>query len=352
MVDSSAATPAESGKCLICGEPAAARPAVYCADCGSVHHRECFEYAGRCAVYACGGLRYSATGRGGRDVTVLSIGAPPTLTTRLVLDLTTPVERSVSGALWVGLFLAVVAGGLGSGGALAAALAFALAGAIARATTDCYYIVDRGTQQVLYHQRVCGRLRVHSALSFKQMGQLAIVVRSHWVPTGWRPIIPRQPRPEDVPHWEHRARLIAVGEAGEELVLSDAVRVSGWEDLPALAALVASGEHAARLVERPFRVVQRTFDPVRDGDLPRWALVGLLGLAGVALTSHPFVRTGMICAAMCGIQFSFRALINSRGHGSARRAFEVAANGVGEPTFARLYTESRPRITEGPPGAQ
>ena len=195
MVDSSAATPAESGKCLICGEPAAARPAVYCADCGSVHHRECFEYAGRCAVYACGGLRYSATGRGGRDVTVLSIGAPPTLTTRLVLDLTTPVERSVSGALWVGLFLAVVAGGLGSGGALAAALAFALAGAIARATTDCYYIVDRGTQQVLYHQRVCGRLRVHSALSFKQMGQLAIVVRSHWVPTGWRPIIPRQPRP-------------------------------------------------------------------------------------------------------------------------------------------------------------
>lgn len=60
--------------CLICGEGAEAGAFVACAVCASVHHQDCFEFAGRCAVYGCGG-------RGVREVApsagaVLVLGAP------------------------------------------------------------------------------------------------------------------------------------------------------------------------------------------------------------------------------------------------------------------------------------
>jgi len=47
--------PAESRlapNCPICGEPIT-DDVVACADCQTAHHRECWKYFGRCAVYAC-----------------------------------------------------------------------------------------------------------------------------------------------------------------------------------------------------------------------------------------------------------------------------------------------------------
>lgn len=40
--------------CQVCGEAIAVEEgAVFCRDCGTAHHEECFRYAGRCSTYAC-----------------------------------------------------------------------------------------------------------------------------------------------------------------------------------------------------------------------------------------------------------------------------------------------------------
>ena len=44
-------------QCHICGEPLAS-DLVYCGSCRTPHHRECWEYFGSCATYACGHKQY------------------------------------------------------------------------------------------------------------------------------------------------------------------------------------------------------------------------------------------------------------------------------------------------------
>lgn len=44
------------GSCRVCGE-GLEREIVYCANCSTPHHPDCWEYTGSCAVYACGGKR-------------------------------------------------------------------------------------------------------------------------------------------------------------------------------------------------------------------------------------------------------------------------------------------------------
>lgn len=41
--------------CRVCGEALGEAPLVACGSCSTPHHRDCFEYLGRCAVYGCGG---------------------------------------------------------------------------------------------------------------------------------------------------------------------------------------------------------------------------------------------------------------------------------------------------------
>lgn len=44
------------GRCPVCASPFAGRTAR-CAKCATPHHRECWDYAGGCSTYACGGTR-------------------------------------------------------------------------------------------------------------------------------------------------------------------------------------------------------------------------------------------------------------------------------------------------------
>jgi hypothetical protein len=57
---------AELGKCLVCGEPIQPGNLVGCTKCDTPHHRDCFEYNGHCAVYACGSTTYSVKWRKGK----------------------------------------------------------------------------------------------------------------------------------------------------------------------------------------------------------------------------------------------------------------------------------------------
>lgn len=41
--------------CKVCGEPIEDGPVVVCSSCNTPHHRECWEFAGVCSIYGCGG---------------------------------------------------------------------------------------------------------------------------------------------------------------------------------------------------------------------------------------------------------------------------------------------------------
>lgn len=45
----------EGGRCPVCGDAGAGRPLCTCRRCETMHHAECWAYAGGCARYACGG---------------------------------------------------------------------------------------------------------------------------------------------------------------------------------------------------------------------------------------------------------------------------------------------------------
>lgn len=45
--------------CLVCGDGIQEGNRVQCRGCDTPHHRDCFEYTGKCAVYACGSRTYS-----------------------------------------------------------------------------------------------------------------------------------------------------------------------------------------------------------------------------------------------------------------------------------------------------
>ena len=54
--------------CKVCGEPIEDGPVVVCSSCNTPHHRECWEFAGVCSIYGCGG-------KSGRPVNVAYEGA-------------------------------------------------------------------------------------------------------------------------------------------------------------------------------------------------------------------------------------------------------------------------------------
>jgi len=53
--------PESAPVCKVCGEAIVA-VRVECSRCGTPHHAECWRYAGRCAVFACGGLEHRPGG--------------------------------------------------------------------------------------------------------------------------------------------------------------------------------------------------------------------------------------------------------------------------------------------------
>jgi hypothetical protein len=41
--------------CKVCGELIVDGPVLFCSTCNTPHHRECWEFAGVCSIYGCGG---------------------------------------------------------------------------------------------------------------------------------------------------------------------------------------------------------------------------------------------------------------------------------------------------------
>jgi hypothetical protein len=51
--------PTASANCQVCGEPLT-RDIVYCSSCKTPHHKECWNYIGRCSTYACNETDFEA----------------------------------------------------------------------------------------------------------------------------------------------------------------------------------------------------------------------------------------------------------------------------------------------------
>ncbi|MBI4870798.1 MAG: hypothetical protein HY814_04445 [Candidatus Riflebacteria bacterium] len=51
---------AETIVCRVCGEQIGPDGVLSCKDCGTPHHKDCWEFTGGCSVYGCGGSRSSS----------------------------------------------------------------------------------------------------------------------------------------------------------------------------------------------------------------------------------------------------------------------------------------------------
>jgi hypothetical protein len=59
ILDQPSGSPGEDVVCQICGSPIAADVRVLCRRCGTPHHKDCWEFNGRCSTYACGEKRFA-----------------------------------------------------------------------------------------------------------------------------------------------------------------------------------------------------------------------------------------------------------------------------------------------------
>lgn len=57
IVPGQSAASADPPKCQVCGEPIT-EDMVFCRSCETPHHRECWDYTGRCSIYGCSQTRY------------------------------------------------------------------------------------------------------------------------------------------------------------------------------------------------------------------------------------------------------------------------------------------------------
>jgi hypothetical protein len=275
----------------VCGEApveggAPGRVSVLCADCGTFHHRECFEYSGQCAVYGCGGLRCSTSGRGGRDVQVLVIGHPSAeRLERMILDLTTPAESAATRLQLAGLALLLLAG-CGVSAALGPCVIALIAGYTLGASTDCYYVADGRTRRIFYHQKILGIRRLTTALGFGALSQVQLRVRTEWMSATERRLS----------HWRHALWLAAADAQGNEIALSDEVCTDATEWWVEARRLLERGEQLSRLTGQPFGMAPRRFDVLADG--PRAAMIAV---ALVMLAAYLWLPTGSSAFVMIAI---------------------------------------------------
>ena len=181
----------EGPTCLICGEIRPEATEVACEECGTLHHRDCWEYVGSCSIFGCPGRRWVPPREG--EVIVLQIDestptpnlpqvARPRGTNvpsarantgadapvprsmmvksravnltghRVRLDLDTPLENTIGVLAALGFVFAL---GLLEAGSLALyPLAFGVFMTFVWANADCTYLVDNDTRCLDYRRKV------------------------------------------------------------------------------------------------------------------------------------------------------------------------------------------------------
>ncbi len=166
--------------CQVCGEPIVDRKA-WCVDCDTLHHGDCFAWNGRCAVYACTGMRFRR--EPGRDPGVqwIEIRDPggDLVPSAFVVEFTSPRERTI---FWV-VYVALLAALLGLLGLLEApGPAWSLPGwglfgllALIRLGLQDYRIVDAKTRKIWLHRSLYRWKRLIPETGFEDVRRVVLV---------------------------------------------------------------------------------------------------------------------------------------------------------------------------------
>jgi hypothetical protein len=148
----------------VCGAALERDRTVWCRDCQTPHHRDCFAYAGKCAIYGCGCMRFNESAGRAPGVRWIEIKDPggDYVPQGYVVDFSSQRETLANVLLIVcGVAMIVCAMPpdrhregpvLSVFWATVAAIGFFI-GAYLRANTDDYRVIDAKTRKIWLHRK-------------------------------------------------------------------------------------------------------------------------------------------------------------------------------------------------------
>lgn len=163
--------------CAACGQPLRFTSPVWCADCRTPHHRDCFSRRGSCAAPRCQGRRY-AESRIGPGVTAIERRAPdgtPALQS-FVVDFTSHRELAANAAIWLSAG-ATLAGALGGTAhpllALGGAACLFTAILVRRQLAD-YRVIAAADHMIWLHSSFLGRAHLTREAAFTEVQRVVL----------------------------------------------------------------------------------------------------------------------------------------------------------------------------------
>jgi hypothetical protein len=235
----------EGPTCQVCGEARTGSTEVACAECGTLHHKDCWEYVGHCSIFGCKGKRWtkphdgeivvlridentptpklpqvsrargtnvpSARANTGADAPVarsmwVRSRAVDLTGNKVRLDLSTPLENSLAGLAFLGFILAF---------AMAEVAHMAMFPAIFGAVmgflwlqTDCTYILNNEDRTLDYRRHVLSWKEESPVAAFEEIEVVTTKGTFH--------------KSKHSSWWEYRP--VAILRNGSILDLTDSVR--------------------------------------------------------------------------------------------------------------------------------
>lgn len=155
-------TTLKDAHCLVCASPLEPVTTVWCTDCQTPHHRECFSYAGTCSVYGCGCMRYTvARGTPGTTWIEIKDEKGEAVPQSYIVDFTSGREQVARVVLILGAFSTFMAYQTMSDPARAEQLwafsvsgLFLIGGMVFSSSTDDYRVIDGKSRKVWMHKKL------------------------------------------------------------------------------------------------------------------------------------------------------------------------------------------------------
>jgi hypothetical protein len=177
---------------------------VWCYECDTPSHGQCFAYAGRCPVYGCTGLRYKEAPGKSPGVTWIEIKdeAGTAVPQAMIVDFTSSREAVAVLIAALAFLIAFLMFGFDNGkgapfpseplGFWALVMIATFAGIYRLCITD-YYVVDGKRRKVWLHMRTLGRAKLTEVAKFEQCRRLYFDCKTKSVKHGysdeWRLIL-------------------------------------------------------------------------------------------------------------------------------------------------------------------
>ena len=195
--------------CQVCGEQIEKAQCVYCDNCATPHHLDCWNYVGHCSTFACGSkvnsLRVPKVGSpkaammnineageswiGNRRVWLQTSDRPHTVLAHVDgtytdterrhvrLDLDTPLESFLQSSAMSLAFLSVFLSSLKVALYGKVLMFFALLMLFIRFFVECTYVLDNVRQEILYSRSIFGLTETWKICDFTEVKSVALSAR-------------------------------------------------------------------------------------------------------------------------------------------------------------------------------